>query len=131
HRFGWRLPVCSLSNGCFDLEELESADDCQKREHREQHEKHSFFHNFPADRVYPRTTTRRRIETLRSGRGFRPTKTTSGTHSFPKFLPLFRRHLRVALEHPALPRRAVRPSKSAEKDLAQDEQTEGLPISDR
>src|SRR4029079_4470718 len=52
-------------------------------------------------------------------------------HSFPKLLPLLRRHLFPPLEHPpaVVPPRPA--SKSAEEDLREDQKAEGLPVRER
>src|SRR5262249_29167151 len=63
-----------------------------------------------------------------------PSSPAALAHPFPKLLPLLRRHLLPPLMHPMtpVPPSPPRPaSKSAEKDLAQDQKAEGLPVGER
>src|SRR5438874_9201689 len=72
---------------------------------------------------------------MKSPRSSRGIKTPAArAHPFLKLLPLLRRHLLPALPHPMAPVPAPpsRPaSKSAEKNLAQDQKAEGLPVSEQ
>src|SRR5207237_733731 len=66
---------------------------------------------------------------LRVLRCVRMTMTAARAHPLPKPLPLLRRHLLPPLEHPpARPPTPRRSSKSAEEDLAENQEAEGLPI---